>query len=130
MGEKTSEKVPHILFVDDEFNWCYVMKELGDLLGFSVTVTSNPKEVLKLLASGAFDILITDIRMPTESGYDLIRKVRRKYPKLPIMVLTGFDTDKLHTYSKALNIQKVMIKPFRISDLEAAIRDILGRRGS
>ncbi len=119
------KKVPHIIFVDDELNWIYTVKEIGNILGFNITITTDPREVPRLLANGEYDLLITDIRMPEKSGFELIRKVRRKYKNLPIIIVTGFDTDKLHRQAKALNVQKVMIKPFRISDLENIIARFL-----
>ncbi|RKZ27344.1 hypothetical protein DRQ29_03715 [bacterium] len=119
------KKVPHIIFVDDELNWVYTVKEIGNILGFNITITTDPREVPRLLANGEYDLLITDIRMPEKSGFELIRKVRRKYKNLPIIIVTGFDTDKLHRQAKALNVQKVMIKPFRISDLENIIARFL-----
>ncbi|MCD6595735.1 response regulator [bacterium] len=119
------KKVPHIIFVDDELNWIYTMKEIGNILGFKITITTDPNDVPRFLANGEYDLLVTDIRMPEESGFDLIRKVRRKYKKLPIIIVTGFETNKLHRQAKALNVQKVMIKPFRISDLENIIARLL-----
>ena len=124
-NEVKMKKVPHIIFVDDELNWVYTVKEIGNILGFNITITTDPREVPRLLANGEYDLLITDIRMPEKSGFELIRKVRRKYKNLPIIIVTGFDTDKLHRQAKALNVQKVMIKPFRISDLENIIARFL-----
>ncbi len=122
----SGEKRPHILIVDDEFQWAYVMKEIGQLLGVEITITTDPSEGLRLLSFGDYDLLVTDIRMPDESGFDLIRKVRKRIGDIPIVIVTAFDTDKLHRLSRALNVQKVMIKPFRIQDFEAVIAKLLG----
>ncbi len=124
--EKSEKRKPHILIVDDDFQWAYVMKEIGQLLGLEITITTDPAEGLRLLSFGDYDLLVTDIRMPDENGFELINKVRRRIGDIPVIVVTAFDTDKLHTLTKALNVQKVMIKPFRIQDFECAIASLLG----
>ena len=120
-----SKPKPHVLIVDDEFQWAYVMKEIGQILGVEITITTDPTEGLRLLSLGDYDLLVTDIRMPDENGFELIRKVRRRIGNIPIIIVTAFDTDKLHTMANALEVQKVMIKPFRIQDFEMAIARLL-----
>ncbi|RKZ32118.1 hypothetical protein DRQ33_06450 [bacterium] len=124
MGNDSDDR-PHILLVDDELNWAYVMKEIAELLNLNITITTDPREANRLLSVGEYDLLITDIRMPEESGFDLIRKVRRRIGDIPIIVVTAYDTDKLHTQAKALNVQKVFIKPFQIQELENAMARLL-----
>ena len=120
-----NRKSKHILFVDDEKDWGIRVFEVARMLHFNITIISNPKDVMMMMGKGDFDLLITDIRMPEEDGFKLIRKVRRKFKKLPIIVITKYDTDILHKFFKALNVQKLFIKPFRISEFEDAIRELL-----
>ncbi len=116
---------PRILFVDDEQTWCLVMEELGVLIGLSITTCQSSKEAFHKFNEEDFDLIITDIRMPDESGFDFIRRIRRISSDIPIIVVTAFHTDKLHSLSEALNIQKFLIKPFRITELEKAIKEYL-----
>jgi len=121
-----SHKKPDILFIDDELHWCRVMKELADFMGFNVFTTTSPRHGLRKFLRGHFDLVITDIRMPDESGFSFIRRIRKHDSEIPIIIVTGFHTNKVHRLAETLNVQKVLIKPFRVSDLEEAISELLG----
>ena len=67
-------------------------------------------EALEKLASGAFDLVLSDVVMPKMDGYALYRKVRELYPDLPVLMMTAFHYDKDH-----------IIKRSRMEGLEGVI---------
>ena len=78
-----------ILVVDDENGprqaLRMLLKEEHDVL-----LASSVAEAMVVLAQTPIDIIITDIRMPTETGLDLLRKVRQHYPEVEVLILTGY----------------------------------------
>lgn len=86
----------HILLVDDDSIQLNMVQMLLEKRGYNVTTTLNPQEVIPLLGSSHFDLLITDIQMRDMSGIDLVENVRKIYPKgasdaLRIIALSGIS---------------------------------------
>ena len=80
-----------ILFVDDDLLIAGSTVDLLEDLGHEVIEVHSAIEALRLLEGGlATDLLITDHAMPGMTGIELAREVRRQYPRLPILLATGF----------------------------------------
>jgi signal transduction histidine kinase len=80
-----------ILFVDDDLLIAGSTVDLLEDLGHQVIEAHSAREALSLLEDGlAADLLITDHAMPGMTGIELAREVRRQYPRLPILLATGF----------------------------------------
>ncbi len=76
--------------VDDNRMGLTARKAVFEELGFEVDTVSTPDEALERAAGGDFDVLITDYRMTTMNGVDLIKKLREKESKTPVILLSGF----------------------------------------
>ena len=109
------------LLVDDEV---LVRMSTADMLidfGFQVVEAGSAEEALQCLETCTMpSILITDHLMPGMSGSDLAREVRAMYPRLPILILSGYS--KLGGIAQDLPL---LTKPFRNADLEASISALL-----
>lgn len=82
--------MPTVLFVDDEAVARQNYKTILTHHGYAVTLASTVREaVSQLESSGEFDLLLTDMRMGSESGLDLLREAHRLRPELEVIVLTG-----------------------------------------
>ena len=110
-----------ILLVDDEdVVRSATMAMLRDL-GHSVTEASGGSDALERLSTGLQpDVLITDFKMPRMSGAELADHVRRKWPALPLLIVTGYIGD-----DKEVKGIPVLAKPFRQADLAAAVIDVV-----
>lgn len=91
-----SKHLFHILLVDDDSIQLNMVKMLLEKRGYNVTATLDPKQVIPLLGSTRFDLLITDIQMRNLSGLELVEQVRKMYPKsspspLRIVALSGIS---------------------------------------
>lgn len=80
-----------ILLVDDEPAIRRSFSLYLERLGASVTAAADAREAMALLegAGGDFDVLISDITLPGESGISLLSTVRRRWPGLPVILITG-----------------------------------------
>ena len=82
----------------------------------------------RLLSTEAFDLLISDIRMPGESGLDLLELAHRQNPGLPVILMTGFPTDEMLQGCHALGAAACIMKPIRPEELLATVHQVLDRK--
>lgn len=88
-----SKPVPvpaQILLVDDNELGLGARKTLLEEQGYSVTTATSGETALELFRRKAFDIVITDFRMPGMNGIELIHQLRSQKPEVPIILLSGF----------------------------------------
>ena len=95
-----------------------------------VTAASDGAEALDKLneASGEFDLLLTDIRMPLMDGIALALAAARDYPKLTILMMTGFADQRERAHGLDALIHDVVTKPFSLAQIRGAVQDALNSR--
>ncbi|MCU0580035.1 MAG: response regulator, partial [Desulfobacterota bacterium] len=80
------------------------------------------------LQGGLFDLILSDIRMPGESGLDLIRYVRSAYPDMAVVMVTGVDDPQEAQAALKLEIYGYIIKPFEKNQILISVANALRRR--
>ncbi len=112
---------------DDDGARRYVTRVLRKA-GFNPLVASNATEALELAASsGAPRLLLTDVMMPGLSGVELAERLKRRFPQMPVLFMTGYADDVLdHQLEKA---GEVLLKPFTSSELLKAVERKVSSRG-
>ncbi|MCL4261806.1 MAG: response regulator [Anaerolineae bacterium] len=112
--------VKHILVVDDHFEMLEFLRSMLQLSSqdYEVLAVPSAEEGLLELRRGMFDLLITDVRLPGMSGFDLIRRARRLGLNLPVIMITAYssaqgrkeaaDLDVLHYFQKPLDTDDVL----------------------
>ncbi len=121
----------HVLFVEDEDVIRLIVLETLVEAGFKVTEACNGEAALALLPeSGGFDLLLTDIHMPGRfSGIDVALHMRALCPEMPVVFVTG-RPDVLYAFGPPGPHDRCILKPYRPTDLLAAIRSCLPRQDS
>lgn len=99
---------------------------LTETLGARVTVAADAEAAITLLTNGDFDVVVSDIRMPGMSGWDLFSWVRPRHPSLPFIVMTAYSLPVI--LPQALDGE--LVKPFGIDELIGAIEKGLSGRAS
>lgn len=115
-----------LLIIDDNEE---VLAALGDYFSqknFDVTSATNGLDALKLLESkdAAFDLIITDLVMPTISGVGVISIVKKKYPKTPVIAITGWG-EHLENLASEAHADIILEKPFELEDLHRHVTKFL-----
>ncbi len=118
--------IKDILIVDDEQPLLDSMKVLIEMLDdeFEVYSANNGKQALELIDRSDIDLLITDIIMPDQDGLELIKEVRKKYPSIKILVMSGGGSHNLKI-AKFFGASYVLNKPFDVDELTSAIHKVL-----
>lgn len=78
-----------ILVVDDDEQIRMVSEQLLSARGYEVRTASNGFEALALMRSVLPDLIISDLNMPSMSGFELLSVVRRRFPHIPVIAITG-----------------------------------------
>jgi DNA-binding response OmpR family regulator len=117
-----------ILLVDDTPELRKTIERLLTGAGHAVTSAENGAAALRELDRATFDVIVTDIVMPDMEGLELIRKVRKTQPSLPIIAMSGGGRGSTEDYlALAANFgaAKTLEKPFALEALKAAIDEVL-----
>lgn len=86
-----SEKA-HILVVDDEKNYLLVLQTLLEDAGYAVTAINDPETALAFLEESEVDVVVTDMKMPRVSGREVLERVKKNWPHLPVLIMTAFGS--------------------------------------
>ena len=115
-----------LLIIDDNEEVLISLYNYFIAKNYDVTSASNGLDALKLIESGQeeFDLIITDLVMPTVSGVGIIAIVKRKNPDVPIIAITGWG-EHPEALAKEARADVVLEKPVELSDLEATVRELL-----
>ncbi len=114
-----------ILYLDDELALVRVAADLLEDHGYRVAGFTKPDEALAALRaqSGAFDLLVTDLKMPGQTGLDVIQLARAVEPSLPVILVSGYIDDQVLNRAVALRVREVLHKPVDMHTLCRAVAD-------
>jgi PAS domain S-box-containing protein len=123
--------VPHgagqrILFVDDEEPIARLGERMLAKLGYAVESRTHVMDALDLVRSQPrqFDLVITDLNMPTMSGIDFALQLAQIRPDLPVVLTTGYTGSLRIEQIRALGLRDMLLKPLSIHDLGDALHRI------
>ena len=114
----------HILVVDDDDRIRILLKEYLNENDYIVSTAKNSEEAKKKLDYLKFDIIILDVMMPGQSGYDLTKEVKRKI-KVPIILLTAKGEVENRIKGLELGADDYLGKPFEPKELLLRIKNII-----
>jgi CheY-like chemotaxis protein len=117
-----------ILVLDDEPSILFMIKKMLEKAGHEVSVALNGKEGMVLFEKNRPDLLITDIIMPEKEGLETIFELRRKYPELKIIAISGGGRISPEGYlpgAKLLGANMVFQKPLVQKDFMEAVSSLL-----
>lgn len=119
-------KTKRIVVADDDPNLRHLLVDTLQTIGYSAQGAENGLEVLELLRREPFDLVISDIAMPRMDGFDLARTMRREFPQIRILFITGVATRESQAKATEERLcDGYLAKPFRIDRIEAMIESVL-----
>ena len=121
--------MPSVLVVDDEEQVRGLIRVTLEEAGYQVFEGKSGKEALQHFRASPTDLVIMDILMPDKDGLESIMEMRREFPKIKIIAITG-GSDKIGVLNfldvaKMLGAKRTLLKPFELKDLlEAAAAEL------
>jgi two-component system, OmpR family, phosphate regulon response regulator OmpR len=123
---RLDDDAPHILLVDDDNRIRALLSRYLGEHGFRVTTAEHAASARMRIESFAFDLLIVDVMMPGENGFDLTRAIRKTSP-VPILILTAQGTSDDRITGLEIGADDYLSKPFEPRELLLRINNILKR---
>ncbi|MGH6971598.1 MAG: sigma 54-interacting transcriptional regulator, partial [Caulobacteraceae bacterium] len=114
-----------ILIADDDSSIRLVLSQAFGRLGYQVRATSNAATLLKWVAEGEGDLVVTDVVMPDENVFDVLPRIRKQRPKLPVIVMSAQNTLLTAVSAAEIGAFDYIPKPFDLDDMAATVRRAL-----
>ncbi len=120
-----------VLIADDDQSFLESLVEgLNDLEGYEILTATNGKKALAIIQETNLDLIITDLKMPEMSGFELVAYLGRHYRQIPIIVMTAFGTEEMEENFRLLGVSSYLEKPLDINMLSEKIQKIFSDPGS
>ena len=121
-----------VLVVEDETAVRELVAKILERHGYAVVSASSPKEAVAQIRSqhAGIDLLLTDVVMPVDSGPILAERLRRTFPSIPVLYMSGYTETALGAYGVLEPEIALLHKPFSSNELLSKIREILDTRSS
>ena len=116
-----------ILIAEDDPGIRRIYEKAFKQEGYDVVIASTGGEVLAELHEAAFDLFITDLKLDAMSALDTLPVVRKKYPKMPVIVVSGYYVNLVEEFhQKGFKVDMFLNKPLGMDTLKKAVRQLLG----
>jgi DNA-binding response OmpR family regulator len=123
MPGKERHAMKKILLVEDEQPLCLLYEEELSAEGYEVTSVHDADSALDALKEGAFDLIITDIRMPGKDGVELIAQIMGLRKDVPIIINTAYQSYKEDFMTWAADAY--VVKSSSLAELKAKVRELV-----
>ena len=119
-----------ILVADDEPS---ILQSLGDILrssGCEVEFAHDGSEAVEMASSRQYDLVVSDIKMPKMTGYEVYSSIKARFPDTSVILMTAYGYDPTHSIVRARQegLEAVLYKPFRAETLKKALKQALGKK--
>jgi len=118
---------PSILVVDDELLIRDLLYDFFQDQGWEIAVAESGEKALEILREKKVDVLLTDLRMPVMDGMALTSEVRRDYPDMPVVIMTGYPSVDSAVSALRARVADYITKPFSVNDLYKRVESHLRR---
>lgn len=117
-----------ILLVEDEADMARILQALLEEAGYAVEIARTGKKAIEVSSGADFDLVITDLGLPDLPGTEVAQRIKAASRNLPVILLTGWQTEMTSGKMAEAGIDLVMGKPVRKEDLHRAVARVLEAR--
>lgn len=117
-----------ILIIDDEESIRVLLRKILERAGHEVIEAVDGEKGTEFFYQTPADLIVTDILMPEKEGLQTIMDIRRDFPEVRIIAISGGGTVEPETYlklAKKFGADRTIVKPFRASELLAMVAELL-----
>ncbi len=106
-----------VLIVDDDVNFCAILKSYLGRKGFNVAETFTCSEALRLMQGTKYDIILTDFRLPDRNGLELLKDIKDKTPDAVVIIMTAYADIRMAVKAIKLGAFEFVTKPVNPEEL-------------
>ncbi len=127
---RPGEQQPVVLLIDDEVEYCNVMRTILGHLGYQAVTTCNLDRARQILSDHPPDVMIMDLRLQDEDGTAFIKQLRSNGTghQIPILVVTGSVFQNERERALQAGADAFMTKPFSLEALQSTLTEVSSRR--
>lgn len=114
-----------ILVIDDDILILNSIKKQLKDSDFIADFTDDPLKGLKMIENDNYDLVLSDIKMKPILGLELLERIKKNFPYLPVVIITGYIDDKIMSQAKELGCADYLVKPVRKQDLLDCLSNVL-----
>lgn len=114
-----------VLVVDDEAIVLESCRKVLEDAGYEAHLVSNVEKALDAMRDEDFELLLIDVKMPGHDGLFLIKEIQKKWPGVPIVVMSGYHTRQTVEEAAHLGVATFIAKPFTPDELLKAVQRVL-----
>jgi DNA-binding NtrC family response regulator len=114
-----------ILVVDDDAIVIKSCRRILEAEGFEVSSVPSADKALEALKSYDFDLLLIDVKMPKHDGMYLMKEIKKNWPEIPIIIMSGYPTPETIAEVLKLGATLFIPKPFKPDELVKSVRQVL-----
>lgn len=118
-------KEARILVVDDDTSMRMALCETLESCGYCIETASNGLEALKKFRKGAFEAVITDMRMPGMGGMEVLKTIKKISPESPVILITAYGTVNTAVEAMKEGASDFIMKPFSLEDIEFVVKNVM-----
>lgn len=119
---------PNLMLVDDEARFLSTTKKLLEKKGYTVLTAGSGAEALELLRSDPIHVVILDVKMPGMDGVATLREIKRQYPMVEVIMLTGHATVESAIDGLKSGAVDYLMKPADLEEIIDKATDAFNRR--
>jgi two-component system CheB/CheR fusion protein len=123
-----TENAPRIIVVEDHADTAEGLRRFLTRIGYKVYIAPDVASARALAKAVEFDVLLSDIRLPDGTGWDLMRELSRDQPNLRGIAISGFNSQEEIARSKRVGFLDHIAKPLVAEELSAAIESAVATR--
>jgi DNA-binding response OmpR family regulator len=120
-------KSGHVLVVDDQLELAENIAEILQGIGFETEVSGSAEAGLERVARGGITAVVTDYRLPGESGAHMIEELRRRGERIPVLMMSAYTDEETIDRSRAAGAWLFLPKPVPLPSLVAAFESLAQR---
>jgi len=113
------------LVVDDNPNVCRFLKDFLEMEGFDVFVANSVEEAIPIVEKKKLNLVITDLKMPGKSGFDLVAYCKQRIPRMPVIMITAFGNIEAAVSAMKKGAYDFITKPVNEDELLIVIKKAL-----
>jgi DNA-binding NtrC family response regulator len=102
-----------VLVVDDEEVMRKLMTKILEKAGYAVHTAAGGTEAKQLLLEHQFDMVLSDVKMPDMSGFDLLKQIKAKYPGIAVIMMTAYADSYTIKDALLFGADEYITKPFK-----------------
>lgn len=130
---KKEKKLLKVVIADDEEKVCKLIKHLieWESMGMELAaIVNDGKKAFEAIVEHQPDIVITDIRMPTYDGIELIRKTKELYPNVYFIIISGYSQFEYAQQAIKYGVENYLLKPLKKRELQETLNKIIEKKNS